>query len=118
MTSATLLALLLGSWSCTETFEKQFPTTMLFRSDRTVVTRYRTRGRSGPWQTQRERYGVRDGRVTFAPMDGEHGASTVRDVRFDGSQRMVLTVRTVRPEGATASMPFPGSDVSVCRKSP
>jgi hypothetical protein len=117
MTSAAILALLLGSWSCTQTFEKQVPTEMVFRRDRTVVTRFRTRGRSGPWTSDRERFAVRDGRVAIAPFDGKHGPTTVHDVRFDGA-RMILTARTVRPDGATAFMPFPGSDVSVCRKAP
>ncbi len=117
MTSAAILAMLLGSWSCTQTFEKALPTTMQFRADHVVVTHFRARGRTGPWQSSRERFAIRDGLVTISPVDGGHGPTTVHAVRFDGARAMILTARSVRPDGASAFMPFPGSDVSVCRKS-
>jgi hypothetical protein len=116
MTSAALLAFLLGSWSCTETFEKVMPASMEFRSDRIVVTRVRARGRTGPWQSSRERFALRDGLLTLAPADGAQGVTTTYAVHVDGPHAMTLRARSVRAQGETAFMPFPGSDVSVCTK--
>jgi hypothetical protein len=117
MTAAAILALLIGSWGCTETVEKVSSKEMTFASDATVVTRYRAHDGTGAVVTTRERFAVRNDTVEIAPMTDDSGPTVLyTPVMNPEKHAMMLRARSVRPHGAKEFMAFPDADQSLCRK--